>query len=99
WEEEKLSSVNSDKCSKCAIKYYCGGFCIDWEFRENKEHISNEMSSECSINFIYFENAAYFILELQKKHPSVLRNYIEKKQKKFRLNYNLNLDDFTKIFA
>ncbi|MHA1622393.1 MAG: radical SAM protein [Candidatus Heimdallarchaeaceae archaeon] len=99
WEEEKLSSVNSDKCSKCAIKYYCGGFCIDWEFRENKEHISNEMSSECSINFIYFENTAYFILELQKKHPSVLRNYIEKKQKKFRLNYNLNLDDFTKIFA
>ena len=98
WEEEQLSSVNSDKCSKCAIKYYCGGFCIDWEFKEKKGHIVSEISSECSINFIYFEIVSYFILKLNKKYPSVLRNYIEKKQKKFRLNYNLNLNDFAKIF-
>jgi len=99
WEEETLSSVNSDKCSKCAIKYYCGGFCIDWKFKEKKGPIFNEISSECSVNFIYFENVAYFILKLNENYPAVLRNYIEKKQKKFRLNYNLNLDDFTKTFV
>lgn len=99
WEEETLSSVNSDKCSKCAIKYYCGGFCVDWEFKEKKGPIYKEISSECLVNCIYFENAAYFILKLQKKYPSILRNYIEKKQRKFRLSYNLNLDDFTKIFV
>ncbi len=99
WEEETLSSIKSDKCSKCAIKYYCGGFCLDWEIKEKKGHVFNEISSECSINFIYFEIVAYFILKLEKKYPSVLRNYIEKKQKKFRLSYDLNLDDFTKIFV
>jgi radical SAM protein with 4Fe4S-binding SPASM domain len=99
WEEEILSSVNSDKCSKCAIKYYCGGFCIDWEFKEKKGSTLNEISSECLVNFIYFENVVYFILKLQKKYPSVLRNYIEKKGRKFRLNYNLNFDDFVKIFV
>ena len=99
WEEETLSSVNSDKCSKCAIKYYCGGFCIDWEFKEKKGPSLNEISSECLVNFIYFENIVYFILKLQKKYPSVLRNYIEKKGRKFRLNYNLNFDDFVKIFV
>jgi radical SAM protein with 4Fe4S-binding SPASM domain len=99
WEEETLSSVNSDKCSKCAIKYYCGGFCIDWEFREKKGPILNEISSECLVNFIYFENVVYFILKLQKKCPSVLRNYIEKKGRKFRLNYNLNFYDFVKTFV
>ncbi|MCK4896960.1 MAG: SPASM domain-containing protein, partial [Candidatus Heimdallarchaeota archaeon] len=99
WEEETLSSVNSDKCSKCAIKYYCGGFCIDWQFKEKKGAIFNEISSECSVNFIYFENVAYFILKLKKKYPFVLRNYIEKKGRKFRLNYNLNFDDFAKIFV
>lgn len=98
WEEETLSSVNSDKCSKCSIRYYCGGFCIDWRFKDKKEPILNKNSPECSVNFIYFENVAYFILKLQKKYPSVLRNYIEKKGRKFRLNYNLNFDDFTKIF-
>ncbi|MHA1201031.1 MAG: hypothetical protein ACTSQ4_00745 [Candidatus Heimdallarchaeaceae archaeon] len=98
WEEKTLSSVNSDKCSKCSIRYYCGGFCIDWGFKDKKEPILNKNSSECSVNFIYFENVAYFILKLNKKYPSVLRNYIEKKGRKFRLNYNLNFDDFTKIF-
>ncbi len=98
-ETENLSSLDSDKCSNCPIKYFCGGPCIDWEFRDKKEPSSSEISSECSVNFIYFENVAYFILKLQKKYPSVLRTYIKKKQKKFRLNYNLNLDDFTKIFV
>lgn len=98
-EANNLSSVNSDECSNCAIRYFCGGSCIDWEFREKKKPISNKFSSECAVNFIYFENAAYFVLKLLKKYPTILRNYLEEKEKKFRLDYNLNLDDFTKIFV
>ena len=98
-ETENLSSVNSDKCSNCAIRYFCGGPCIDWEFKEKKMPMSNEISSECVVNHIYFENAVYFILKLLKKYPAVLRNYIEKKGKKFRLDYNLNFDDFVILFS
>lgn len=98
-KNENLSSVNSDKCSNCAIRYFCGGSCVDWEFREKKGSFFNEISSECVVNFIYFENVVYFILKIMKKYPTVLRNYIEEKGEKFRLNYNLNFDEFVKIFA
>ncbi|MBY9001937.1 MAG: SPASM domain-containing protein [Candidatus Heimdallarchaeota archaeon] len=95
----KSFSMNSGRCSKCAIRYFCGGFCIDWEFKEKRKLNSENATSECKVNFIYFVYSVYFILKIQKKHPSILRNYIEKKGKKYRLNYSLDFGNFVISFC
>ena len=91
--------TNTGRCSQCAIRYFCGGYCMDWEFKEKRKMNSIDISSECKVNYIYFVNCVYFVMQLQKKYPAILRNYIEKKSRKFRLDYYLNFNDFVKIFV
>ncbi|GAI95588.1 unnamed protein product, partial [marine sediment metagenome] len=75
-----------------------GGPCLDWINKEKLSIRNLAISYECSVNFVFFKAASFLVLRLTKIYPGLLKRYIEKKKKKYRLNYNLNFDSFAQLF-
>ncbi len=86
-------------CKKCPIRFYCGGPCEDWKSKMNNYSVDSVNQIECSINFIYFKNAIYFITELYDKNPEILSKYTKEKGIENRLSYPLNFEDFVLFFS
>ena len=95
--QEDVNGIET--CSKCGIKYYCGGPCLDWQVKEGGNALKDVNSIECKMNHIYFRAAAYFVYETIKNYPGLLKKFVDKKKKIFRLDYPLNWETFVSFFT
>jgi len=85
-------------CLRCAIRFFCGGSCQDWLFKQTNSKQKSINIYECQLNLHIFEEIVHFLFEIQNRRPFVLDEYIEKKNLRNGLNYALNFDQFSKFF-
>lgn len=85
-------------CLRCAIRYFCGGSCQDWLFKQTNSTQESINTYECQLNLHIFEEIVHFLFEIKNKQPSVLDEYIRKRNLRNSLNYPLNFDEFSRFF-
>ena len=101
--EISSNSVNNltdiTDCSDCPIRYYCGGPCMDWLYKQIGNLQNSTNPYECSFNKLIFEEIIFFIYKLQKERKELFTRILDIKGLKNNLNYSLDFEDFYQFFT
>ena len=91
--------TQSEECFRCPIRYFCGGPCLDWLYKQNGDLKEKINRFECQINIHLFEEVVSFLYRLIKERPYLYQEYIEKKELRNGLNYYLEFESFSNLFS
>ena len=99
FDYERLNSLSFEgQCLTCPIRFYCGGSCLDWLYKQfGNLNVANNFY-ECKLNKHLVEEIIFFLSEIIEKRSEIYQTYIKLKGLKNGLNYPLDFDAFCEFF-
>ncbi len=86
-------------CSKCFLKFYCGGYCLDWKEKTSTFFDQMSLFEECLWNSTIVKHLLFFILQLSNKDCSIFPEFCKKKGIKYKLDYTLDFESFIAFWS